>query len=135
MPGRIYPGETTGPGPATFRVPIAIGREQFTTFEALVDTSVSYLIVPSDVLDSLGLEPEEERRFTLADRREVSLPVTWARMRLEGREQPTIAVFGEPGSEVRLGRVTLVQFGLAVDGVNKRLIRVPGRLGLATVSA
>ena len=134
MRGRLYPGETTGPGPANFRVPIAIGRTEFTTLEALVDASVSYLMVPSDVLDRLGLEPEEERPFTLPDGSEVRLPVTWARVRLHDREQPTIVVFGKPGSETRLGMVTLGQFCLAVDGVNQRLIPVPGRLGLVTVS-
>jgi hypothetical protein len=44
------------------------------------------------------------------------------------RVQPTIVVFGTPGSDPILGVVTLEEFRLAADPVNRRLISVPGRL-------
>ena len=44
------------------------------------------------------------------------------------RAQPTIVVFGEPGSEPMLGVFTLEGFRLAADPVNRRLISVPGLL-------
>ena len=47
---------------------------------------------------------------------------------MRGRVQPTIVVFGEPGSEPILGVVTLEEFLLAADPVHRRLISVPGRL-------
>ena len=40
-------------------------------------------------------------------------------------------VFGEAGSEPMLGVVTLEEFLLAVDPVQRRLISVPGLLKLA----
>ena len=51
-------------------------------------------------------------------------------MRLDGghRAQPTMAVFGAPGSEPILGVVALGEFGVAADPVHHRLIPVPARL-------
>ena len=49
-------------------------------------------------------------------------------MRLHGRTQPTIAVFGDAGCKPLLGVVTLEEFRLGVDPVTQRLIPVPGLL-------
>jgi hypothetical protein len=54
--------------------------------------------------------------------------VAWIRIRIGDGVQPTIAVFGERGSEPILGVVTVEEFRLAADPVNRRLISVPGRL-------
>src|SRR5213080_3656248 len=58
--------------------------------------------------------------------------MAWIYIRMQGRVQPTIVVFAEPGSEPILGVVTLEEFRLAVDPVNRRLISVPGLLKRAT---
>jgi clan AA aspartic protease len=123
-----------------FRVSIHVGRrgeggERSVSLDALVDTGSTYTWVPRDVLERLGVTPEEEWPFELADGREVRYPVAWISIRLGTRVQPTIVVFGERGSEPILGVVTLEEFRLAVDPVNHRLISVPGRLGAATVKA
>jgi hypothetical protein len=60
--------------------------------------------------------------------REVRYPVAWMLMRMGERTQPTIVVFGEPGSEPILGVFALEGFRLAPDPVNRRLISVPGLL-------
>ena len=75
-----------------------------------------------------GVTAEEQWPFELANGREVRYPVAWAQIRIEGREQPTIVVFGAPGSEPILGVVTLEEFLLAADPVHRRLIPVPGLL-------
>ena len=80
------------------------------------------------MLDAVGVVPEDERPFVLADGREVRYPVAWAQMRIGGREQPTIVVFGTPRSEPILGVVTLEEFLLAADPVQRRLVPVPGLL-------
>ncbi len=122
-----------------FRVPVHLGRrggERFELIEALVDTGATYTWIPRDVLDALGVAPEEERPFVLADGRDVRFPVAWAQLRIGAREQPTIVVFGHPGSEPMLGLVTLEEFRLAVDPVSRRLISVPGLLkGAAQILA
>lgn len=99
--------------------------------EALVDTGASYSWIPRDVLEHLGAQPDEERVFVLADGREVRYPMAWVRVKLGDRIQPTLAVFGDTGTDPILGAFTLEGFGLGVDPVNRRLIPVPGLLKAA----
>lgn len=96
--------------------------------DALVDTGATYTWIPRDILDTLGIVAGREQPFILADGQQVTYPVAWIRARLRGRADPTLVVFGEPGSEPILGVVTLEEHGLGVDPVNRRLIPVPGLL-------
>ena len=124
-----------GSGTGHFRVALQVGNragERFEPIEALVDTGATYTWIPRDVLTTLGVTPEEEWPFVLADGREVRYPVAWMLMRIGERTQPTIVVFGEPGSEPILGVFALEGFRLAADPVNRRLISVPGLLKAAS---
>lgn len=115
----------------TFSQRIAIASivgDRFREMDALVDTGATYTCIPRSFVDELGIRPEEYATFVLADGREVSYPIAQVRMRLNGRERFTICVFGEEGTEPLLGAVTLEEFGLAVDPLNKRLIPVRGYL-------
>lgn len=58
----------------------------------------------------------------------MSYPTAWVQIRIDGRAQPTIVVFGDSGSEPLLGVFTLEGFGLAADPVNRRLLPVPALL-------
>ncbi len=112
-------------------MPIEIGDpagSRFEKIEALVDTGSTYTWVSREVLDRLGVRPVEERPFVLADGRQVTYPIAWIQIRMDGRTQPTIAVFGEPASDPLLGVFTLEGFGLAADPVNRRLVPVPALL-------
>jgi clan AA aspartic protease len=112
---------------ATFRVTIEIGpmdQSRFEQIEALVDTGATYTVVPRDVLERLGITPQFRRRFRLADGRVVELDMAVVAIRLEGQTLPTICVFGEEGMDALLGAVTLEEFGLGVDPVNKRLVPI-----------
>jgi clan AA aspartic protease len=114
-----------------FREPIQIaspGGGRFESMDALVDTGATYTWVPRDLLQRLGVAPEETWPFVLADGSEVRYPVAWVQIRIGGRAQPTIAVFGEPGTEAILGVFPLEGFRLAADPVNRRLVSVPGLL-------
>ena len=124
-------GRTAGSGMGHFHVPVQVGSRSergFASLDALVDTGATYTWVPRDVLDAVGVVPKDEWPFLLADGREVRYHVAWAQIRIAGREQPTIVVFGVPGSEPILGVVTLEEFLLAADPVHRRLIPVPGLL-------
>ena len=125
---------TSDSGMGHFRVALQVGNragERFEPIEALVDTGATYTWIPRDVLTRLGVTPEEEWPFVLVDGREVRYPVAWMLMRMGERTQPTIIVFGEPGSEPILGVFALEGFRLAADPVNRRLISVPGLLKTA----
>ncbi len=115
----------------TFRAAIEIGDPEgrrYERVEALVDTGATYTLLPREILDRLGIRPQRERRFILADQREAMYQTAWVMVRIDGEAQPTIAVFGEPGCDALLGAVTLEEFGLAVDPVRRQLISVPGLL-------
>ena len=124
-------GHVSDSGMGHFRVPVQVGSrtgEHLESLEALVDTGATFTLIPREVLERLGVVPEEEWPFELADGREVRYPVAWVQIKIGARTQPTIAVFGERGSEPILGVVTLEEFLLAVDPVHHRLISVPGLL-------
>ena len=127
----VLPGHSTSDsGVGDFRVSIQIARakgERFEPLRALVDTASTFTWIPRDVLEGLGVRPEQEWPFELADGREQRYPVAWVQIRLEERrDQPTIVVFAPPGSEPILGVVTLEEYLLAVDPVHHRLIPVSG---------
>ena len=115
----------------SFRVSVDLANQAggpFERIEALVDTGATYTWVPREVLEGLNIRPHQQRRFVLADGREVSYGVAWARVRIGDQIEPTMVVFGDPESEPLLGVFTLEGFGLAADPVNRRLISVPGLL-------
>ena len=108
-----------------FSVRIALGDlagGPFTELAAVVDTGASYSMAPAALLRALGVEPYRDVRFVLADGSRTSLPVGYARVRVEGREEMTQVVFVDPGRPILLGATTLQQLGLAVDSVNERLV-------------
>ncbi len=116
---------------SAFRVSIEISDqkgERFEPVEALVDTGATYTWVPASLLRRVGVQPQEERPFVLADGREVRYGMAWTWVRLDGKTLPTLVVFGDEGTEPLLGVVTLEEFGLGVDAVNERLIPTPGLL-------
>src|SRR5437870_147390 len=127
-------GRTAGSEVGHVRVAVQIGNRaggRFQPIEALVDAGATYSWVPRDVLERLAVVSEEEWPFVLADGREVRYPVAWVQLKIGERAQPTIAVFGEPGSKAILGVFALAGFRLAADPVNRRLISVPGLLKAA----
>ena len=120
-----------GPGAirtGTFRYPIEIGATEagpFLRLEAIVDTGAAYSWVPRELLLRLGVVPRERRRFVVADGRIIERDIGIVAARLDGRTQPTVCVFGDDGSEVLLGAVTLEEFALGADPLNQRLVPLP----------
>jgi clan AA aspartic protease len=115
----------------SFRYRIEIGSQPGQTFEALdalVDTGATYTWIPRSVLERLGISPTFKRDFLLADGRTIQRDVAQVVARIDGQSLYTLCIFGDEGSEPLLGVVTLEEFGLGVDPVNRRLIPVPGFL-------
>jgi clan AA aspartic protease len=96
--------------------------------EALVDTGATYTLVQRPVLERLGISRLERQPFVLADGRRVEYDIAQVRVRINARERFTVCIFGDEGSAPLLGSVTLEEFGLGVDPVNKRLVPVAGFL-------
>jgi len=94
--------------------------------EGLVDTGSTYTRVPRDTLDTLAIQPQVKREFETADGRVISRDLAVVQARLDGEMLPTLVVFADPGDSVLLGVVTLEEFGLGVDTVNRKLVPVRG---------
>ena len=115
----------------TFTVSIQasnLAGQQFLELEALVDTGATYTALPANVLSQMGVEQEDIRRFELADNQIVEYPVGQIRVRLDGRELITLAVFAPVDTTPLLGATTLETFGLGVDPVGQKLIPVTALL-------
>lgn len=124
-------GRISDSGMGHFPVRVEVGDpagHRFVSVDALVDTGATYTWVPRDILEALGVVPEEDWPFELTDGREVRYPVAETQIRIGARARSAIVVFGEPGSQPILGVTALEMFGLAADPVHHRLISVPARL-------
>ena len=115
----------------TFSITVAIGDiedHMSEQVEALVDTGATTTVAPASLPRRVGIEPTMTREFEYADGRKVDLELGQAIVRYEDRQAPTLVVFGEEGSGVLLGAITLQALFLGVDTHNERLIPVAGLL-------
>ena len=89
--------------------------------ELLVDTGATYTVLPSSLLEGLGVVAERVVKLRLADGRVVERRVGEAGIEIDGyRASATPVVFGDEGVYL-LGSVTMEQMGVAPDPVGKRL--------------
>ncbi|HEX6513844.1 MAG TPA: hypothetical protein VF157_16185 [Chloroflexota bacterium] len=84
--------------------------------------------VPRPVWEALGLIPQQRRPFLLADGRQLEQSLGEGRVRIEGRDGPTLIVLAEAGTPARLGAHAMEGLLLAPDPTNQRLIPVTGLL-------
>lgn len=115
----------------TFRVSIDVGDplgQRYETVEALVDTGATYAAFPAPLLQRLGVVPHARDIFVLADGRRVERDIGRTWIRVDGRTELTLVVFGEAGTQALLGAYALEGLRLAADPVGRRLTSVPGLL-------
>lgn len=122
----------------TFSVPLEVAALQgrhYHAVDALVDSGVSYTVLPASLLERLGAVPHSTRRVVLADdsRVERGFGRTW--MRLDGREDMSRVLFCDEGTQPLLGAVTLEILGLGIDRVNGRLMPVDALMSAAAKSS
>ena len=110
-----------------FRVKIEVGHpvgRRFEEIEAVVDTGAFCSMFPAAILGGLGIAPDTEREFTLADGRKQTYPMGEATFRWEGLERASAVIFG-PDGVCLLGALTLQSLGLIADISHHRLIPAP----------
>lgn len=108
-----------------FRYPLEIGDpqgEHFEQVDALVDTGATFTVVPSAILDRLGVELSQRAGFRLADGAAIQRGIGETQVRIEGETFSTTVVFGEDDGTALLGVYTLERALLGVDPVGQRLI-------------
>src|SRR5687768_14162308 len=88
----------------------------------LVDTGAMFTLLPADVWPRLGLEPEREEQFSLADATHIRRSMSECRIELANKGTlHTPVILGEPGDTALLGVMTLEAFGLMVNPLTREL--------------
>ena len=106
--------------------PDARGRALVVDF--VVGTRATYMVLPAETVEQLGLATPYERTVELATGELAVYPLGDVRLALAGEEWVTIFLAGPRGSTPRLGTVTLTHFGVAADPVNRRLVPDPNMI-------
>ncbi|MEW5937833.1 MAG: clan AA aspartic protease [Candidatus Thermoplasmatota archaeon] len=99
--------------------------KQFEEVEAVVDTGAAYTWIPKDILGRLGIQPKFKRKLKLADGRMIERDAAQIPIEIDGETIFTVCIFGDSESEPLLGAVTLEEFGLGVNPINKTLVPIP----------
>ena len=101
----------------------SLSEQRSAELTALVDTGAFYSILPSTVLDQIGVQRIGETRFVFADGRSDEMDVGFAFVSLDtGRAAPTIVAFGNDDAQPLLGAYALEGLELMVDPRGERLI-------------
>ena len=95
----------------------------------LVDSGAVYSVLRKQDWRALGLKPERELDFVLADGSSLTRGVSECVFELEGRRATSPVVLGETEDEALLGAVTLETLGLVLNPLNRTL--QPMRMVLA----
>jgi len=121
----------------TFSVAIEVGSPDQTSWrevDVLVDTGATYTWLPRQLLLELGHKPGWTKSFRLGDGRIVDADVSDVPVRIDGEIHVTTCAFADNGAGRALGAVTMEQFLLAPDPINKRLVPVVG-LAMTAIAA
>ena len=89
-----------------------------------VDTGATYSVLPSSFLARLGITPDSEDEFTLADNKPKRYRIGEARFGVGERERTSPVIFGDEGTWL-LGATSLQALGLVPDTTNHQLIESP----------
>lgn len=89
--------------------------------EFLVDSGAVYSVVPTEVLEKLGIKPLDEQEFRLANGGKIVRKKGGALFRYGKRVGVADVVFGEDGDAVLLGALTLEALGLSLDPLKREL--------------
>jgi clan AA aspartic protease len=93
--------------------------------EFLIDSGAIYSVVPTHILDRLGIKPLSEQEFRLADGTKIVRKKGIALFKYKDKIGGADVIFGEEGDSVLLGSFTLEALGLALDPLRRELKPLP----------
>ena len=93
--------------------------------EFLVDSGAIYSVVPTTILERLGIRPVAIQEFRLADGSKIARQKGIALFRYDDRVGGADVIFGEEGDSVLLGSFTLEALGLSLDPLRRELKPLP----------
>ena len=99
--------------------------EKTETVEFLVDSGAVHSVVPTPVLERLGIRPLSQQQFRLADGSKIVRKKGVAVFRHGDLVGGADVVFGEEGDSNLLGALTLEALGLSLDPLRRELKPLP----------
>jgi len=105
--------------------------EETERVEFLVDSGAVYSVVPTPVLERLGIRPLAQQQFRLADGSKVVRKKGVAVFRHGELVGGADVIFGEEGDSNLLGALTLEALGLSLDPLRRELKPLPMILALS----
>ena len=99
--------------------------------EFLIDSGTIYSVVPTPILDRLGIKPIAEQEFFLANGAKIVRKKGVALFKYGERIGGADVIFGEEEDSVLLGVFTLEALGLVLDPLRRELKPLPMVLALA----
>ena len=100
--------------------------------EFLVDSGAVYSVVPTPILEKLGIEPLTEQQFRLANGAKITRRKGGAVFKYGDGIGVADVIFGEEGDHALLGSTTLEALGLALDPLRRELLPLPMMLASLT---
>ncbi len=97
--------------------------------EFLIDSGAIYSVVPTPILEKLGIRPLSEQEFRLANGSRIVRKKGVALFRQGERIGGADVIFGEEGDSQLLGAFTLEALGLGLDPLRRELLELPMILG------
>jgi clan AA aspartic protease len=93
--------------------------------EFLVDSGAIYSVVPTPILERLGIRPLTQQEFRLADGSKIVRKKGIALFKHGERIGGADVIFGEAGDSQLLGAFTLEALGLSLDPLRRELKPLP----------
>jgi len=91
----------------------------------LIDSGAIYSVVPTPILEKLGIKPLAEQEFRMADGTKIMRKKGTAIFKYGERIGGADVIFGEEGDHNLLGAFTLEAPGLALDPLKRELKPLP----------
>jgi len=93
--------------------------------EFLIDSGAIYSVVPTPILEKLGIKPLGKQEFRLADGSKIVRKKGGALFKYGDKIGVADVIFGEEGDSTLLGAFTLEALGLALDPLRRELKPLP----------
>lgn len=91
--------------------------------EFLVDSGATYTVVSEKILLKLGIKPEGEEKFFLADGKVIKRKIGNALYEYQGVQRAAPVIFGKRGDSQLLGVFTLEALGLSLNPLTRKLYK------------
>ena len=95
------------------------------TVRLLVDSGAAFSVIPTSLLERLGIRPHTEQQYSLADGSRILRKRGGAFFRYGERTGVADVILGEPDDSLLLGEHTLEALGLGLDPLRRELIELP----------